>query len=282
MLQKSVSQVACLFRQSETKWNKVMIKSLSTRPEQIQDIKTTLGKHVWEDTLQKFQDLGFTPNQLGTMLLKSPALISCSKEKLNNCPELLKALGFKTEEVKAILVQEPSIFQYEFKKLKNNYTNLLNQLGDYQGSIAALSSPKTLVESPFTTNKKIDYCIMEMYLAKPIIAKSKILQCAFNLIQTRHRFAYRAGLYKKIDPKNKEGLVNNPSVADLFFCSDEVFLTRFKGFTLEDYAVFEAMMTEENTNEGMNDEDETEDVYDKEEETPKGFNRNRSLPRNKK
>lgn len=220
-------------------------------------MKTALGQQVWEDSLRKLQDLGFSVNQSGTLLLNNPSLSIYSSERLSHHFEVLGSLGFKTEEIKEILVQEPKIFDRESKVLKRNHSNLLKQIGDHQGRIAACNSPNTLLDNPLVTNQKIDYCIMEMYLGKPVIAKSKILKCPFSLIKTRHLFAYRAGLYKKIDPKNKEGLASNPTVQDLFFCSDEVFLTRFKGFTLEEYAVFEAMVSEEDQidEDGKMDED---------------------------
>ena len=263
MLRKSFAQVVCLFRKSETTTSKTILSYLSTKPEQ-NDMRTALGQ-TWDDSLRKLQDLGFTVKQSGKMLLHNPALTICSSEKLSYHFEVLGSFGFKTEEIKEILVQEPKIFNTESRVLKRNHSNLLTQIGDHQGRIAALQAPNLLVDNPLVTNQKIDYCIMEMYLSKPIIAKSKILQCPFSLIKTRHTFAYRSGLYKKIDPKNKEGLANNPSIRDLFLCSDEDFLTRFKGFTLEEYAVFEAMVSEEdqiNEDEQMDgniDDDSAED-----------------------
>jgi hypothetical protein len=69
-------------------------------------------------------------------------------------------------------------------------------------------------------------------------------------------------LYKKIDPKNKEGLSSNPSISDLFLSSDKFFLSRFKGFSVEDYVVFEAMMLNEEESFKDEEDDETDSKDD--------------------
>lgn len=278
MLQSSLTGVLGLGKKSKNICHNTVIAYLSTKSDKIEDMQTTLGQNVWNASIKKFQDLGFSLKQSSTMLFNNPALVGYSDERLCHRFQVLSSFGFKTEEIKDVLVCEPKIFDRDSNILKRNHLNLLWQLGDHQGRIAAIAAPNTLIENSFTTNQKIDYCIMEMMMSKPKIAKSKILQCSYNLIKTRHKFAYRSGLYKKIDPKNTEGLTSNPSVADLFFCSDEEFLTLFRGFTIEDYVVFDSMMmSEEDQQDQMSEDDEMD--ADEDEETE---DKNGSVRRNKK
>lgn len=271
MLLRSFVRLTLLFRKpTEMQWSKTVTSNPSTYSDEVKDMKVTLGKQIWEQVLRRFVDLGFTSSQLNKMLLKNPALTGYSNDKLAHSLEILASLGFKTEEIKEMLVNAPQIFDYS-KILKSNYLNLLKQVGDHQGRIAALNSPNLLVESPLLTNSKIDYCIMEMGLSKVAIAKSKILQCSYSLIQTRFSFAYRSGFYKKISPKNKEGLVNSLSLSDLFLCTDEAFINQFKGFTIEDYDVFEAMMIQENNLDTPEEQEDSSD--DDDEQPPKKYTR---------
>ena len=267
MLRKSSSQVLCqLFRKSETSWSKTLLAHLNTKSEEIADMQNSLGQQVLEESLRKYQDLGFSLKQSTKMLLDNPLLSKYPNEKICHSYEVLKSMGFKTEETKEILVQEPKIFDRDPQIVKRNYSNLMMQLGNHQGRIAALGAPNTLIENSLITNQKIDYCIMEMLINKPEIARSKILKCPFILIKTRHKFAYRSGLYKKIDPKNKEGLSSNPSISDLFLSSDKFFLSRFKGFSVEDYVVFEAMMLNEEESFKDEEDDETDSKDDQTDE----------------
>jgi hypothetical protein len=254
MLRKSFSQVLCIYKKSENRWSKTILAHLNTKSEEIEDMQNSLGQQIWEDNLQKFNNMGFSLKQTTKILLDNPLLSSYSGEKLCHSFEVLKSIGLRTEEIKEVLVQEPKIFCHDPRILKRNHSNLIIQLGNHQARIAAVGAPNTLIDNSLITNQKIDYCIMEMFMNKPKIATSKILKCPYILIKTRHMFAYRSGLYKKIDPKNKEGLSSNPSTSDLFFCSDDVFLSQFKGFSVEDYVVFEAMMLNEEKN--FNDEDD--------------------------
>ncbi|XP_057364529.1 transcription termination factor 4, mitochondrial-like [Daphnia carinata] len=254
MLHRSLTGVLGLGKQSKSKWRNFLPAFLSTKSDNIEDMQNTLGQQVWNASIKKFQDLGFSLKQSTSMLFNNPALSSYPAERLCHHFEVLSSIGFKTEEIRDVLAREPKIFDRDFQVLKRNHSNLLRQMGDHQGRIAAIGAPNTLIDNSFITNQKIDYCIMEMMMNKPKIAKSRILQCSYSLIKTRHMFAYRSGLYKKIDPKNKEGLINNPSIPDLFFCSDEIFLTLFKGFTIEDYVVFDSLMTSEEDH--ISDEDE--------------------------
>jgi DNA-binding transcriptional MerR regulator len=260
MLRKSFSHVLNVHKKSGNRWSKTILARLNTKPEEIEDMQNSLGQQVWEDSLRKFQDLGFSLKQTTKMLLDNPLLPGYQTDKLCHSFDVLKSVGFKTEEIKEVLVQEPKIFDRDPRILKKNHLNLTKQLGDHQGRIAALAAPNTLIDNSLITNQKIDYCIMEMLINKPTIAKSKILKCPYILIKTRHKFAFRSGFYKKIDPKNKEGLANNPSIPDLFFSSDKIFLSQFKGFSLEDYVVFEEMMMSEE--DSFNDEDEKADDKD--------------------
>lgn len=255
MLQRSLTGVLGLGKHSKSKWHNTVPAYLSTKSDEIEDMRNTLGQQVWDASIKKFQDLGFSLKQSSSMLFNNPALSNYPAERLCHHFEVLSSIGFKTEEIRDVLAREPKIFDRDFHVLKKNHTNLLRQMGDHQGRITAIGAPNTLIENSFITNQKIDYCIMEMMMNKPKIARSRILQCSYSLIKTRHKFAYRSGLYKKIDSKNKEGLINNPSIPDLFFCSDEIFLTLFKGFTLEDYVVFDSLMMNEEDH--MSEEDET-------------------------
>ncbi|KAI9561971.1 hypothetical protein GHT06_012934 [Daphnia sinensis] len=256
MLRRSLTAVLGLGKQSKSKWHNSLSAYLSTKSDELEDMRNTLGQQVWDASIKKFQDLGFSLKQSSSMLFNNPALSSYPAKRLCHHFEVLSSFGFKTEEIREVLAREPKIFDRDFQVLKKNHSNLLRQMGNHQGRVAAIGAPNTLIDNSFITNQKIDYCIMEIMMDKPKIAKSRILQCSYSLIKTRHKFAYRSGLYKKIDPKNKEGLINNPSVPDLFFSSDEVFLTLFKGFTLEDYVVFDSLMLSEEDH--MNVEDETD------------------------
>lgn len=256
--------------------NKTMRCFLSTQqPEQVRDMVHSLGQQVWEETLHKLEGLGFTRNEITQMLLKNPLVSKYSEEKLRHHLEVLRSLGFKTEEIKELVKFSPQIFDQQPRKLKNNHSNILVQLGDHQGRVAVMNAPNVLIDNPLATNQKISYCLLEMYLTKPVISSSKVLRCPFSLIQTRHKFAYRAGLYKKIDAKNKEGIAENPRISTLFFSSNEAFLERFKGFTIEDYIVFESLVSLEDQPE---EDDEGEEEDDEESNSNVGKN---SYRRNK-
>ena len=230
---------------------------LSTAPpEQVKDMILTLGQQNWQATLEKLQGTGFTYKQSTQMLLKNPSITKYPLEKLNHYQEVLKSFGFKTEEIKEMLTTHPEIFDHPQKALKSNHHVVLKEMGNHNGRVTVLRAPNVLTDNSLVTSQKILYCTLEMFLSKPVISTSKILQCPLNLIQTRHKFAYRAGIYRKIDEKNKEGLSENPSISSLFFCSNEVFLKLFQGFTLEDYTVFETLVSLENQGEDDGDEED--------------------------
>lgn len=234
----------------------------SDRREQFLEMKNALGETDFAQVVQNLVDLGFSQSERTCIMAQHPRVATYSLGKLQHQMEVLGSLGFKTEEIRDIMVGAPGILGLEDRHIKSNHHNLLLQMGNHHGRVAATSSPRTLVDSPLVTTEKIDYCIMKMGMAKPVIAKSRVLQCSLDLIRLRHTFAYRAGRYKMIDPKNKEGLPDNPHVKELFFSSDEEFLHLFKGLNMEDYVVFEALLASELEQDGTNDlltEDDEED-----------------------
>ena len=135
---------------------------MSVDPTQVKDMKSALGQPKWDNAVENLQNLGFSYNQASTILLKNVAATKYSKENLNHQLNILQSLGFKTEEIKQLVVKEPRLLGYDARLLKRNLTNLLKQLGNHQGQVAALHSPQTLIENIITTNEKIDYCILEM------------------------------------------------------------------------------------------------------------------------
>lgn len=241
-----------------THFHKSLIFHMSTK---IEEIKDNLGETVFEKLSQDFKDLGFTSPERMRIMRLFPAVSTQSPDKLQTQLEVLKSMGFKTEEVREMLVVVPELFGADPKVMKSNHRNVLFHMGNHQGRIAVFSSPQTLVDNPFITAEKIDYCLKDMALDKSVIAKSRILRCSLDLIKTRHSFAYRAGLYKRIHPKNQEGLKSNPGIPTLFFTTDEEFIRLFNGLTMEDYIVFEALMNSDKDN-----YDAEEEVAEREEE----------------
>ena len=143
--------------------------------------------------------------------------------------------------------------------------HLMRELGKHNGQVAARTTPVVLTENVVSISEKIDYCTTEMCLPKPVIAKSQILKFDLDFIRTRHGFAYRSGYYKKIDLKNREGLSENPTMSDLLFSSDQNFVSQFKGLTIEEYLIFEDMISSEKRQEDLSDEEDG-DGYSSDEE----------------
>lgn len=221
----------------------------TARSNEISDVKNAVGLQVWNQALKQFESLmGLSTKQASKILISSPAIAKLSEASIQQNIGSLQALGFKTAEVKQMILEDPRLLLCDPRLMRKNYLNLQKQLGDCDSQIAAQESPNTLIENELTTNEKIDYCTLEMCLPKKMISKSKILKCDLQLIRTRHGFAYRAGYYRRINPKHKTALDENPKISELIFSSNEKFLSICKGLTLEEYVVFESMITqEENT-----------------------------------
>lgn len=240
-------------------YSNVFFCSTSSRSIEIRDVKSAIGVKVWDQVIERFEALGFSNKQATKVLLSNPSVAKVSDASMQQHVDSVQSLGFKTTELKDIIIEEPRVLLSEPRVMRNNYLNLLNQLGNCDGRIAAQFSPNTLIENQLVTNEKIAYCTLEMCLPKQMIAKSKILKCDLRLMRTRHSFAYRSGYYKKVNPKNKEALAENPKISELLFSSNEKFLSICKGLTLEEYVIFESIIAqEENT---FKDEDDTDTEY---------------------
>lgn len=164
MLRSSSVGLSSLFRSSIQIWQPKTLKHTSVdTTNQVKDMKSALGQPKWDHAIGNLQNLGFSYNQASTILLKNVAAAAkYSAENLNHQFNVLQSLGFKTEEIKELVVKEPKLLGFDAKLLKRNLTNLLKQLGDRQGQVAAVRSPQSLMENIITTNEKIDYCILEM------------------------------------------------------------------------------------------------------------------------
>ena len=219
----------------------------SDRKEQLSlEMKNVLGETAYSRVIENLSNLGFTASERIQLMAEHPRLATYSADKMHHQMLVLGSLGFKTEECRAIVIAAPQILGLEDRMIKNNYRELILQLGNHHGRVAAVVSPRTLTDNPLTTGEKIDYCVMKMGLPKPVIASSRILQVDLAHMKLRHAFAHRAGLYKTIHPKNQEGLPENPHINDLFFSTDENFLHLFNGaLSLEDYVIFEALTASE-------------------------------------
>ena len=221
--------------------------------------------HRENQTIQNLASVGFSQRKSLAMLSEHPQLVSCSLKTIEYTFQVLQSFGFKTEEIKSVLAAEPRIIGLNPKKLKNTFMHLLKELGKHNGQVAARTTPSVLMENVISMSEKIEYCVTEMRLPKPTIAKSQILKFDLDFIQTRHGFAYRSGYYKKIDSKNHEGTTQNPSVSDLLFSTDKNFVSQFKGLSLEEYLVFEDMISAEKRQEDLSEEDD-EDEYSSDED----------------
>jgi len=213
-------------------------------------------------TIQNLIALGFSRETSSSMLNEHPHLTLHNTKSVEYTFQVFQSLGFKTEEIKDVLAQEPKLFSQNPRKLKNSFLFLLKELGNHDGRIAAKEAPSILMDNVVLTSEKIDYCITEMCLQKTIIAKSQILKFPFDFIRTRHGFASRSGYYKKIDAKNREGTPQNLTVSDLLFSSDRSFVTHFKGLSIEEYLIFEEMISDEKMIRDVDDEssdDESDD-----------------------
>lgn len=251
---KSAVHLLCLVKRHQ--WCQPILvplaKYATQNSKELADAKQTLGEKAWQNSITKLQQLGFSDSESASMLFYHPSLSRFEFNKLEHQQQVLYSLGLKTNEAREMIAREPRLLTQNPRLLRKNHLFIMGQLGGHHGGLAVVNSPNILIDSCFSTQQKIDYCIMEMWMSKSSIAKSKILSCPFLLIRTRHTLAYRCGLYKKIDAKNKDGLPSNPSVADLFFSSDEAFLKRLKGITQEEYTIFETMIAAEEEEQGYN------------------------------
>jgi len=216
--------------------------------------------------VQNLTSAGFSQRRSLAMLSQHPHLVSCSPKVIEHTFHVLQSFGFKSEEIKSALAVEPRIIGQNSKRLKNSFVYLMRELGKHNGQVAARTTPSVLLDNAISTSEKIDYCIVEMRLPKPVIAKSQILKLDLDFIRSRHGFAYRSGYYKKIDLKNHEGVPQNPSVSNLLFSSDKDFVSQFKGLSMEEYLVFEDMISAERRQENINEEKDEDDEYSDEED----------------
>ena len=245
--------------------------SSSVNTDLVNQLKELVGEERLEHSSNTLQNFGFSKQNSVSILTKCPQLVSVPDIRLENQIQNIKSLGFKDTEVKLMITKEPETLLQIPTQFRKNFTHLLKELGEQDGRKVAVSNPMVLSENFDTVRNKIDYCLTEMGLTRSMLAKAEILNLNLNFIKVRHSLAYRAGYYKRPNKKKPEISELNPSFSDLFRTSDEGFIKKMKGITLEDLIVFEAMIETENEDE---DEDEDSEEIEEDREEDEGGEEN--------
>lgn len=238
-----------------------------TATEQVDELQTQIDQMNLERPVQNFVDLGFTKKDGFSIVSQHPSLAEYSFKKLKYQFDVLQCLGFKNTEIKAIISRGPKVLTASGAVLRKNLISLQKEIGERSARQAICLAPYILLNNSSVIWEKIDYCTIEMGLDNETIAKSKILQCDLRRIRSRHCFAYRSGNWRKIGKKNPEGLAPNMSIADLLFTTDEQFVNKIKGLTIEDYVVFEAMIENEYQNQ-LEEEEDMDNLSDEDDDPP--------------
>jgi mTERF len=244
--------------------------SSSVNTDMVNQLKELVGEERLDHCSNTLQNFGFSKQSSVSILTKCPQLVSVPDIRLENQIQNIRSLGFKDTEVKVMIMKQPETLLQIPTQFRKNFTHLLKELGEQDGRKVAISNPMVLSENFEIVRKKIDYCLIEMGLSKSMLAKAGILDLDLTFLKVRHSLAFRAGYYKRPNKKKPEISELNPSFSDLFRTSDEGFIKKMKGITLEDLIVFEAMIENEDEDEDSEEieDDREDDEGDEENDQP--------------
>lgn len=153
-----------------------------------------------------------------------------------------------SEFTNSIQLRKKLTFLKDFAKTQKNIFRLV------------LASPNVITDSDDRTQQKMDYLTNVMRVDETEASKSTVFSYSLEVIQCRHVFLSRLGLFKPKNPKvDSLQPSKNPKMSNIFDNADRDFAFKTCGVTLEEFETFRELFKREKHRYEANVDDEEEE-----------------------
>lgn len=182
----------------------------------------------------------------------NPKLLNKTPEVLHNSIECWRSFQFGEKNVISLLENYPELMSIQnaaelvkrFDALKN-YVNF-----DKNVYKVLMCSPNVAFDNVNVIEKKVNYLKNVMKLDQSEATKSKVFSVSLEVLEQRHVFLERLGLYDSKNSK-KEGdqePSKNPNLYQIVDTSDKRFATKVAFVTLDEFETFIDLFKKEKKN----------------------------------
>ncbi|CAL1531979.1 unnamed protein product [Lymnaea stagnalis] len=191
-------------------------------------------------------------------------VISSSFENFRN-------LGLTEADVRMLLASDPDLLFKDPKTCRSVLRNLKGLLPATDAICVLRKSPNILSDPWTETQNKFHYAFFTMGCDLYQIMNSSLFSHSFEHIVNRHIYLIKTGFFVPVKKKNAAKLNPNPKLADVVDTSDELFVDKFGGMSIEEFSVYLEMMQLEHDENELQDSD-TDNSGDEESDEDSGSN----------
>lgn len=219
--------------------------------------------HVWQQTYDFLQLVGFRKQKFTYMISQDPRLLTTSQDKLISSLNDWRAFQFGERNTFALLERHPELLQLQ---TSSDLVRKISTIEEFVGSGSnifkvLLNSPTVLAQSLPNLNEKIEYFKTVMKVDKNEVYNSEAFSIDIIALKTRHIFLERLGLYIVKKRKNPNEISKNPKLFQVTDTSDKTFATKICHVTLEEFETFQELYQRE-LEDGTEEESDNENYED--------------------
>ena len=212
----------------------------------------------FNEFVELLYSLGYRQIDIVRMFSNHPPVMLYKAEDFMAVFKSLNQIGFRSKGIVKLTMSCPVVLQKDQNVLQARLS-ALQELFKTQDVFSLIGkSPHVLIDSMDSILERFAYVSQEMGITQRQMMYSDLFNLSLEHLHTRHMYLVRTGYFKKVI--NDKQISLNPSLDVIINTSDEAFIKRFGGLTVEEYRVFAALLKRDrmisNRNMDLQDDDD--------------------------